>query len=120
MFCYTLVLDASGSSKDPVGVGGMAYLGNFRNTLRFQHIKWPHSFITGADRANIDFRHKTTLLEALGITSLVIHLAEVLQNQVFHMKVNNRDRCHTMWPSFLDDWLLSPRTGPYLGELLWT
>ena len=92
LHCYILVSDAAGQSKDPtlsVGVGGIAYLGNVNNSFHFQHIAWPKDFINGIDTAKIAFRHKTTLLEALGIASLVIHLAPTLKNQAFRVKVDN-------------------------------
>ena len=89
---YVLVSDAAGRNKDStlqVGVGGIAYQDNVFHSFYFQHIPWPESFIKGVDMNKIAFRHKTTLLEALGITSLVVLLATTLKNQAFLVKVDN-------------------------------
>ena len=92
LHCYTLVSDAASLGKDPnmaVGVGGIAFLGDISNSFHFQHIAWPLKFIKGIDQNSIAFRHKTTLLEAIGIASLVLNLASTLQNQAFRVKVDN-------------------------------
>ena len=91
--CYVLVSDASGFSLDnqfEVGVGGVAYLGNMSNIVGFQHISWPERFIRSLDGSGIEFRHKTTLLEAIGALSLFLSLKDYLKNQHFILKIDNK------------------------------
>ena len=91
--CYVLVSDAAGFSLDDqfeVGVGGVAYLGDMSRIVGFQHISWPTRFIHSLDSAGIEFRHKTTLLEAVGALSLFLSLKDLLRNQHFILKIDNK------------------------------
>ena len=93
VYSYVLVSDAAGFSLDDafeVGVGGIAYLQDISCPIRFQHISWPSSFINATDMNGIEFRHKTTLLEAIGSLSLFIDLHSTLKNQHFILKIDNR------------------------------
>ena len=93
VYSYVLVSDAAGFSLDDafeVGVGGVAYLQSLSSPIRFQHISWPHPFIHTADMNGIEFRHKTTLLEAIGALSLVIDLHSTLRDQHFVLKIDNK------------------------------
>ena len=91
--CFVLVSDAAGFSVDDkfqVGVGGVAYLVDMSQIVRFQHISWPDSFIHATDVNGIEFRHKTTLLEAIGALSLFMDLHRTLANQHFILKIDNK------------------------------